>query len=105
MAERLTERQAAGVAALEGVLSEYADVFGPVDDDMEGPDDGRLYSAEQLARMPSKQNMVMSEWIVVTSWASMDPDGDPYTSAFSSPRMPAHHRVGLLMVWADAWRR
>lgn len=103
MDEAMSPRQREALQALEGVISNYADVFGPVDDSDAEPDNARSYTAEELGQMTPIKNAVLSQWILLTAWTDME-DGTPYTSAYTSPGMPTFHRVGLLMSWMDAWR-
>ena len=102
MADKFTPRQTAFIDAFQSLMAEYGDVVGPVIEDGDGPENGISYTAEELASMQPVRNAVLMEWIVVSSWTCLD-DNEAYTSAFTMPNMPTHHRVGLLQTWVNTW--
>lgn len=101
MPDPRTDRQEEFIDALQQLLSRFSDVVGPVvpDDD---PENGVAYTAQELSEMPMVKNAVLVEWMVLTAWTCLD-DNESYTSAFTMPNMPTHHRIGLLQTWVTTW--
>jgi hypothetical protein len=101
MAESLDDRQQEFIARLGALLGEFADVIGPYKEaDREGL---VVYDAEDMRNMTPVDNAALNEWMILTSWMDLE-DGDTYTSAFCTPKMPTYHRLGMLMTWMEAWK-
>lgn len=95
-------RQKEFLDAFARFVSEWTDVLGPVVDDDRIDDEAKSYGSEDLEEMAKVQHPVLNEWIILTCWMDLDTGGS-YTSAFTMPGMPTHHRVGLLRTWEYAW--
>lgn len=105
MPEQLSERQSGFLDAFHQLMREYTDVVGPVvvqNEDVPEKYEGS-FSAEELSQMAPVKNAGLSEWIILSSWVDLD-NGEVYTSAFTLPDMPIHHRLGLLVLWLETWK-
>lgn len=101
MPDPRTPRQQEFIDEFQQLMSRYSDVVGPVQPD-DDPENGLAYTAEELSRMEPVRNAVLMEWIVLTAWTDLD-DNEAYTSAFTMPNMPTHHRIGLMQTWMNTW--
>lgn len=45
------------------------------------------------------ENPILSEWVLMTAW--IDAEGDTHYVRVCSPKLPAHHRLGLIALWED----
>lgn len=93
--EQLSPRQRELHDKLANLLREYADVVGPVKDDIMEPIDAAL-----MDEMEHISNAALSEWIICMSWVDMD-TGSYFTTKMNQHGMPHHHQLGLLAHWED----
>lgn len=77
---------------LEALLSEYAEVVGPVYVD----EDGAPIPDQPLNR----DELALNEWMLAHTWMDMA-TGDLYIRGMTMAGMPQHHQMGLLYKFID----
>lgn len=83
---------------LQALCAEFADVVGPTVDQVTG----RICDHEQGEDCPcgTADAVMMTEWILLSSWVDMDDPDRSYSSARYAEHMLKSHKLGLLYMFA-----